>query len=161
MVGSSAFLPPRAAETRRDAQLLGTCQELKGGCSLYAAALRTAANCFMSRCPPQPAAACSLQLLWRRMRTCDEDGALDAIRLLQQLDIGTSAGDINFCSWTNSCSGDGSALLHTVCPPTSRARLPLAYQSSPSAGIPIQRASSCVSSAGFAARPQFQEAIFR
>jgi hypothetical protein len=50
-----------------------------------------------------------LRLLWRKLRTSDEDGALNAICSLLQ----------HGCGWANDCSGDGSALLHTVSRPLS------------------------------------------
>jgi hypothetical protein len=59
-----------------------------------------------------------LQRLWRSLRTSDEDGALHAISLLllqqqqQQQQHNVSGSDDS--AWVNSCSGDGSALLHTV-----------------------------------------------
>ena len=50
-----------------------------------------------------------LRLLWRKLRTSDEDGALNAICSLLQ----------HGCGWANDCSGDGSALLHAVSRPLS------------------------------------------
>jgi hypothetical protein len=50
-----------------------------------------------------------LRLLWRKLRTSDEDGALNAICSLLP----------HGCGWANDCSGDGSALLHAVSRPLS------------------------------------------
>ncbi len=49
----------------------------------------------------------ALRLLWRKLRTGDEDGTLKAICSLQQLH--SSAG-----AWVDDRGNDGSALLHTV-----------------------------------------------
>jgi hypothetical protein len=49
----------------------------------------------------------ALRLLWRKLRTSDEDGTLMAISSLQQLQCSASA-------WVDDRGNDGSALLHTV-----------------------------------------------
>jgi len=97
-----------------------------------------------------------LKLLWHKLRTSDDDGALKAICTLQQQMRDSGNDKSSDSAWVNECSSDGSALLHTVgwcC--TSHAStasfdaaVPLACPPPPPSGCAIQCACGCISAAG-------------
>ena len=72
--------------------------------------LSTLAETSMRSAAPSPTAP----MLWHKLRTSDEDGALKAIGILKQQMQDRSSDKSIGSTWVHECSSDGSALLHTV-----------------------------------------------